>query len=953
MTPSSLAEGDGLVTTDLYLMFEDVADQLLERLDAAARSSETARGRSDDDVLDCFLLAAGLNQILEDYLHRDFFALLSASAQLEPILPRFGSLARAIGNAACHVRAARPEERRLALGQRELARLVQDLGRAVAHGVEPDATSLQSAAERLLTPVEKLPQGLRQAILRLPNCFRSFDQRPEDCDRLVERFAVQWPERSRPLLVVGLRTSGSYLAPLFSAFLEAAGYEEVSAITVRPGRPLSRHDKGAIASAAAAGGLGLLVDDPPRTGKQLSSTAAMLKRRGLPPVLLLQLFDDGRSLPEVLRPYPLVLLPWRDWAIHERLRPEAAAEVLGKLVVGHGVRTLDPQEAEVSVTRVDVEPVRTFSPSRGHAGAVFSVRLAGAPGQGDVLQSVYAVGVGLGFFGRQALAVARALSEFVPPVYGLSDGLLFRAWLPEAERVTPQRVRRDSEALATAIARYVERRNRLLSAPSDPSLRLDGADTAWKFVGQMLGDPFGRAKPFVKPLTYRTARYLLSVEHPSVIDGDTAPWHWFGEPAAPLKLDFHERAFATQGIVSYDPVFDLAGAAAAAEAVGIGDFESRLRRHYEAESSVAIDKERWLLYRLLHLLRHYQALLHDAAEDPRHADASFSRLLTLERTMAGIHRTYVEQQYLEDLVPPESGPLCAIDIDGVLESRWLAFPAIAPAGALALRALNRHGYRVLLATGRSLEELRERCAPYRLTGGVAEYGSVVYTHANGRTRSLLTPSQSADLDALRAAAERRPEVYVDPPYRHSVRLHTLGSDSRRQGLSPQVIATLLADAGVEGRVRVIAGELQTDFVASDIDKGRGLRALADDLDAEVDPGKPFLNLAIGDTDSDLPMFELAENAVAPANATAAVRSRATTVGAARQAGLLAAVRRHVGHARCEDCVPPPPRSVEARLLLAAIAALDGGKGTSLVRAATLAFQLVSTRSLRSQSNGAS
>src|SRR5438128_10133636 len=123
MTPSSLAEGDGLVTTDLYLMFEDVADQLLERLDAAARSSETARGRSDDDVLDCFLLAAGLNQILEDYLHRDFFALLSASAQLEPILPRFGSLARAIGNAACHVRAARPEERRLALGQRELARL--------------------------------------------------------------------------------------------------------------------------------------------------------------------------------------------------------------------------------------------------------------------------------------------------------------------------------------------------------------------------------------------------------------------------------------------------------------------------------------------------------------------------------------------------------------------------------------------------------------------------------------------------------------------------------------------------------------------------------------------------------------------------------------------------------------------------------------------------------------
>src|SRR5881628_3361540 len=85
LTPSPLAEGDGLVTTDLYLMFEDVADQLLARLDAAGRSSETGRDRSDEDVLDCFLLAAALNQILEDYLHRDFFALLSASAQLWPI----------------------------------------------------------------------------------------------------------------------------------------------------------------------------------------------------------------------------------------------------------------------------------------------------------------------------------------------------------------------------------------------------------------------------------------------------------------------------------------------------------------------------------------------------------------------------------------------------------------------------------------------------------------------------------------------------------------------------------------------------------------------------------------------------------------------------------------------------------------------------------------------------
>ena len=48
---------------------------------------------------------------------------------------------------------------------------------------------------------------------RLPNCFLAFDQAPEDCRRLVELFAERRAERSVPLLVLGLRTSGSYLAP--------------------------------------------------------------------------------------------------------------------------------------------------------------------------------------------------------------------------------------------------------------------------------------------------------------------------------------------------------------------------------------------------------------------------------------------------------------------------------------------------------------------------------------------------------------------------------------------------------------------------------------------------------------------------------------------------------------------------------------------------------------------
>ena len=84
---------------------------------------------------------------------------------------------------------------------------------------------------------------------------------------------------------------------------------------------------------------------------------------------------------------------------------------------------------------------------------------------------------------------------------------------------------------------------------------------------------------------------------------------------------------------------------------------------------------------------------------------------------------------------PTAGALCAIDIDGVLETSPLGFSSLTPTGAVTLRAVTLHGYRPILATGRSLDEVRERCAAYHLAGGVAEYGAVVYNHGTERFES--------------------------------------------------------------------------------------------------------------------------------------------------------------------------------------------------------------------------
>ena len=76
--------------------------------------------------------------------------------------------------------------------------------------------------------------------MRVPTGFHSFDQHPDDVRWLVRAFMARYPERRGPLCVVGVRTSGSYLAPLHAAAFRACGESSVDVLTYRPGRPFLR-----------------------------------------------------------------------------------------------------------------------------------------------------------------------------------------------------------------------------------------------------------------------------------------------------------------------------------------------------------------------------------------------------------------------------------------------------------------------------------------------------------------------------------------------------------------------------------------------------------------------------------------------------------------------------------------------------------------------------------------
>jgi hydroxymethylpyrimidine pyrophosphatase-like HAD family hydrolase len=885
-------------------------------LDTLARLLPDAMSVS---ALDAYLLAAGMNQIAEDHLHPEIYPFDRAAEYLTGqtgTLGRFaGRAAAALAGATRFIAKRRRVTRRVLRRQRELGQLIETLAGEVAGG-SPRATphsSMLASCNAIAGSVGELPPRLRRKVIRLPACFQSFDQQPADVARLARDFASRWPDRDRPLLVTGVRTSGSYLAPLFAAFLRTDGYERVNVLTIRPGRRLLEHERRLARSVAREGGLALLTDDPPVTGKGLVTSARELERAGFSPgsiVLLVQVF--GAGLPALLDRYPAVILPWDGWAVSARLTPAVVERELSALI-----------EPRSSV--LEVEPMsHAETPRRRHCRAVFRVCVRERPSGPDHEKRVAVEGVGLGYFGAHALAGAHALDGFSPKVFGLRDGLLYREWLAD-ERKVGLLDAGEEQSVAEAVAAYASERCRALPVEDDVSLRLTGQDPAWEVASTIVSRVFGRAWPVAKVLaTDRLVKRLLHVDRPSVVDRGTDLSHWFFRDSSSrtlVKVEPLEGSFWNVGLSCFDAAFDLAGATARAHQPS---FSRRVQRAFTELGNPAVAPERWLLYELAHLW----------GRERKHPEAEAE----LGRARSRVLQRYFAEVYFGDVERSRSGPPCALDVDGVLETDHLGFPALTPASALTLRSLMLHGYRPLLVSGRSIDEIVERCAVYGLAGGVAEYGAASYVAEGERVAEFLGDEATALLASVRSELVKADGVQLDEDYRYAVRAFRVEGGTRR-GLRPDTIDACLAHLGPE-RLRPILGEGQTDFMVTGIDKGTGLRALARDLDlGEADGGgKPFA-LAVGDTTSDIPLAALAKLACAPAHARHTLGDAGFEImRAPYQAGLAEAGARLLGHAPggCSVC-RPPPATPERKELLTALAAQERGwrsMATAALRMAT-------------------
>jgi hypothetical protein len=170
---------------------------------------------------------------------------------------------------------------------------------------------------------------------------------------------------------------------------------------------------------------------------------------------------------------------------------------------------------------------------------------------------------------------------------------------------------------------------------------------------------------------------------------------------------------------------------------------------------------------------------------------------------------------------------------------------------------------------------------------------------------------------LRAELAARAEVTLDPDFRHAVRAFVVDAAGVRRPLPERLVVDSQRAAAAEA-TRVIDGYRQTDLVPDSVDKGRGLRCLAEAL---AEP----IALAVGDTAADEPMLALAERAFVPAHASGPLRARFAPTRRPYQRGFAEAVGRLIGHdpGGCPRCRLPPP-SRGRRQLLALLGMRDAG-----------------------------
>jgi HAD superfamily hydrolase (TIGR01484 family) len=175
----------------------------------------------------------------------------------------------------------------------------------------------------------------------------------------------------------------------------------------------------------------------------------------------------------------------------------------------------------------------------------------------------------------------------------------------------------------------------------------------------------------------------------------------------------------------------------------------------------------------------------------------------------------------------------------------------------ALRRLAASGRKLILVTGRELDDLRQVFARHEIFNRiVAENGAILYNPASGQARALADPPSLEFIRALRQAGVEPLSIGT-----------SIVSTSQPQGTA---VLKVIHDLGLE--MQVIYNRDAAMVLPSGVNKATGLRAALPDLGLS-----PHNTVGVGDAENDHALLNVCEFRVAVANAIPMLRERADFV----------------------------------------------------------------------------
>ena len=174
----------------------------------------------------------------------------------------------------------------------------------------------------------------------------------------------------------------------------------------------------------------------------------------------------------------------------------------------------------------------------------------------------------------------------------------------------------------------------------------------------------------------------------------------------------------------------------------------------------------------------------------------------------------------------------------------------------------------VLNSGRSLEEIKSRCAAFGIPYGIAEHGSVIWDSYKKETVTLPSRQQVQKKTRLLKELRKDKNIIIDDGFCCGLRVfNRSGRDS--YPVNEVLLKEYFNSLGIVD-LRVIQAPAKTDIAYKGIDKGTALHTLLNRI------GRGALPIyAIGDSISDASMLQIADTGYVPSNCSQELRRKLT------------------------------------------------------------------------------